>query len=101
MPDHEKMIIVVNGMVIFKKRGLQVFQVCSKVEALSIWKMKNLLWNERMIDLEQWGFKLCGSTYMGIFFSSKYYTLHSAWLAEAADLEKLRLWSTSYKSHSD
>lgn len=54
-----------------------------------------------MIDLEQLGFKLCGSTYMGIFFSSKYYTLHSAWLAEAEDLEKLRLWSTSYKSHSD
>ena len=45
--------------------------------------------------LEQHRFELCESTYIGIFFSSKIYCLHSLWLVDSTDID-IDLWIHRY-----
>lgn len=54
-----------------------------------------------IVGLEKRRFEPCGSTYMEIFFSSKYKVLHGLWLADSDDGEEPWTWRAAFKLYLD
>lgn len=53
------------------------------------------------VDPKHCAFGLYNSTYMQMFFNSKYYSTKSPWLIESVEVEEPWIWRADYKLYMD